>query len=159
MEAESELFDWIAAATHVRRGSTSPTTGNPFFTRPLSLVRICAHALVLPRRQCGDPDDFVFVAELLLCFYAEALPRLVTLMEAALAHRAGAASFAAPRRAAKPIAEVVVEEAHAIKGSAANLLLTDLSEVRLPPARPPSPYARTSRRLAATRRAAGRQKH
>jgi HPt (histidine-containing phosphotransfer) domain-containing protein len=81
-------------------------------------------------RQCGgDERDDVFLIELLTCYYEEGIPRLRKLLEAALAYRGGATDFGRPGEPAKPVEVVLKEEAHAMKGSAANIRLWRVAKV------------------------------
>ena len=86
--------------------------------------------------QCGgegsggdDDGDEVFLLELLACFCEEGSPRLQKLLGAALAHRDGQAIVHQDKGPDRPVALVIKEEAHALKGSAANLRLWRLAKV------------------------------
>ena len=97
-------------------------------------------AIVRPPRcsllQCGGGDarDDAFLAELLVTYYEDGLPRLKRLLQAALAFRAGEATLrdaAAPSGGgARALEQVIKDEAHALKGSAANVRLWRLAKVR-----------------------------
>ena len=79
--------------------------------------------------QCGgDERDDAFLMELLITYFEDGLPRVKKLMEAALAYRAGQNTLA--NGAGRSIEAVIKEEAHALKGSAANVRLWRLAKVR-----------------------------
>jgi len=76
----------------------------------------------------------MFLVELLVTFYHEALPHLQRLLACSLAYREGATQFIwteppKPDPGPRPMERMVKEEAHAIKGSAANLRLYRLAKV------------------------------
>ena len=109
----------------------------------------------------------MFLVELLACFCEEGTPRIARLLGAALAYRAGKTIVPQNDGPDRPVALVIKEEAHAIKGSAANLRLLRLTKVSLPagvafiappPIRfsststaPPAPPMRPTRRRPRTR--------
>lgn len=84
----------------------------------------------------GDetPDE-AFLAELLVTFYHEAVPHVQRLMAACLAYREDENALFCWQEGKKPdpmprtIERVLKEEAHALKGSAANLRLYRLARV------------------------------
>jgi hypothetical protein len=83
--------------------------------------------------QCGgDERDDVFLVELLVCFYTEAIPRLRRLLQAVLAYRGGPDAAAYPITSPEPPRStelIIKDEAHAIKGSAGNLRLWRIAKV------------------------------
>lgn len=79
----------------------------------------------------GDRDD-AFLLELLVTFYHESVPHLRSILEAALAYRAGVQSLQGESGyRERSIEAILKEEAHALKGSAANLRLWRLAKVRV----------------------------
>jgi HPt (histidine-containing phosphotransfer) domain-containing protein len=80
----------------------------------------------------GDERDDVFLMELLVCFYSEGIPRLKKLIEACLIYRKGGTWVKGDGVADRTIEATIKEEAHAIKGSAANIRLWRLAKVSIP---------------------------
>ena len=127
-------------AGRARGGATHP--------RSTPAAQLAAHARTATSRaapppprssaplQCGGGDarDDAFLAELLVTYYEDGLPRLKRLLQAALAFRAGEATLrdaAAPSGGgARALEQVIKDEAHALKGSAANVRLWRLAKVR-----------------------------
>lgn len=87
--------------------------------------RATRRAILAPSKPRSEKDE-PFLVELLTCFFSESHPRLHNVMAAALAYRRGETHFNG-----KPIETVVREEAHALKGSAANVRLLRITKVRL----------------------------
>ena len=73
----------------------------------------------------GDGGDDAFLLELLSILFEDGLQHILRLLRAAQAHRRGARELASPH-GARPLLVVMRDEAHAIKGSAANLRLSQL---------------------------------
>ncbi len=78
-------------------------------------------------------EDDAFTAELLLSFYRESIEHAGRLAGAVAAHAAGRATFEEDTpggRVCRSLEQVLKDEAHAIKGSAATLELADIAAVR-----------------------------
>lgn len=95
--------------------------------------------------QCGGGErDDGFLMELLVCFYTEGLPRLRRLLDCTLACNRGERTYKLTgveglegADAVRPVERVIKDDAHALKGSSANVRLWKLAKVRDP--RPPFP--------------------
>lgn len=74
----------------------------------------------------GGEKDELFLIELLSCFFTESGVRLRNLIAAALAYRSGETHIGP-----KTVETVIREEAHALKGSAANVRLLRVAKVSL----------------------------
>lgn len=84
---------------------------------------------------CAGPEDLPFVVELLVTFYTDSLPHLERILAAAMAFREGKLDAflwtegAKPDPAPRSVVRVLKEEAHAVKGSAANLRLYRIAKI------------------------------
>jgi len=106
----------------------------------------------------GDEPDDAFLVELMATFYHECATHVRAILNGVIAYRDGGArayldpeAVAHGREAgvelteAKPVVRIIKDEAHAIKGSAANLRFWRLARVRRgcvclsPPPLPPPP--------------------
>ncbi len=84
----------------------------------------------------GDDPDDVFLVDLIACYFCEALPRLSRILGAVSAFQHGQSTYQHPgstdREPPQPIEVVMKEQAHALKGSAANIRLWKLAKVSEP---------------------------
>lgn len=100
------------------------------------MTALSAQSVALPvQMSCAGPEDLPFVLELLVTFYTDSLPHVERVLAAALAFREGKVDGFSwmegpkPDPAPRSVVRVLKEEAHAVKGSAANLRLYRIAKV------------------------------
>jgi len=100
---------------------------------PLSCARlsVCSKLSTFGTRTMADAEDVAFRAELMITFYHEAVEHLTRIHGAAKAFKGGADTFeydTPSGHLVRPIEQVIKDEAHAVKGSAATLDLNVVAE-------------------------------